>query len=224
MYVSPSSGDCDTGLDQSSPVMVSRRSLFRWQHPEVIENANRHEPEGLTHSANGSRANRADEQNSGRASGAMRKHRRGRACHSLITLCVASEPPVKATLRLACSLRSQRSALTGPGSDARADFRDEGMAGLVHSARGQPCQQFSLDTDRPSHGSPVRQHWEPLARPLAPERGVRIRARSHLSPRSGAGQLATWTRASRPELSSFALWALLEVRWLRLAALCPGAA
>src|SRR5208337_4719046 len=73
---------------------------------------------------------------------------------------------------------------------------------------------------RTEENSPVRQHWEPRARPLAPERGVRIRARSHLSPRSGAGQLATWTQGSRPGLSSFALWALLEVRWLRLAALC----
>ncbi len=40
--------------------------------------------------------------------------------------------------------------------------------------------------------------WEPRARPLAPERGVRIRARSHLSPRSGAGQLAPWAAILRP--------------------------
>jgi hypothetical protein len=153
MYVSPSSGDCAQGLDQSSPATVSGRSLFRWQHPEVIENANRHEPVGLTKSANGSRANRANEQIHGRASGAMTLHRRGRACHSLITRCVASAPPVKASLRLACSLRSQRSALTGPGSDA-GDPRDEGMAGFVHSARGHPVQLYSLDIDRPSHGSP----------------------------------------------------------------------
>ena len=137
MYVSPSSGDCAQWLDQNLPATVSGRSRFRWQHPKAIENANRHEPVGLNKSANGSRANRADEQNHGRASGAMKLHRRGRACHSLISLCVASAPPVKASLRLACSLRSQRSALTGPGSDA-GDSKDEGMAGFVHSARGQP--------------------------------------------------------------------------------------
>jgi len=155
MYVSPSSGDCAQGQDQNLPATVGGRSRFRWQHPKAIENANRHEPAGLTKSANGSRANRANEQNHGRASGAMKLHRRGRACHSLIGLCVASAPPVKASLRLACSLRSQRSALTGPGSDA-GDSRDEGMAGFVHSARGQPAtiQLYSLDIGRPSHGSP----------------------------------------------------------------------
>ena len=35
------------------------------------------------------------------------------ACHSLISHDLASEPPVKASLGLAGSLRSQRSALTG---------------------------------------------------------------------------------------------------------------
>jgi hypothetical protein len=143
MYVSPSSGDCARGLDQSLPATVSGRSLFRWQRPKVIENASRHEPVRLTKSANGSRANRANEQNHGRASGAMTFDRRRRACHSLISLCVASAPPVKASLRLACSLRSQRSALTGPGSDA-GDFRDEGMAGFVHSARDHPVNSIRL--------------------------------------------------------------------------------
>ena len=81
MYVSPSSGDCAQWLDQNLPATVSGRSRFRWQHPKAIENANRHEPVGLNKSANGSRANRADEQNHGRASGAMKLHRRGRAFH-----------------------------------------------------------------------------------------------------------------------------------------------
>jgi hypothetical protein len=118
MHVPPSSGDCAQGLDQSSPARARGRSRFRWQHPEVIENANRHEPKRLTKSANGSRANRADEQLGQKSSGVMTLHHRGPACHSLITHCLASAPPVKASLRLACSLRSQRSALTGPGSDA----------------------------------------------------------------------------------------------------------
>ena len=181
MYVSPSSGDCVQGLDQLLPATVRGRSSFRWQHPKVIENANRHEPVGLTKSANGSRANRANEQNHGRASGAMKLHRRGRACHSLITLCVASAPPVKASLRLACSLRSRRSALTEPGSDA-GDPRDEGMAGFVHSARGQPAtiQQDSLDIDRPSHGSPCvfrRRAVDSLAYPRS--QGLKPTARLH---------------------------------------------
>ena len=131
---------------------ASGRSRFRWQRPKVIENANVHEPAGLTESANGSQANRTNEPNHGRASGAMTFARRRRACHSLPTLCIASAPPVQAALRLACSLRSRRSAWTGPGSDA-GDPRDEGMAGFVHDARGHP-QLNSLDIDRPSHGSP----------------------------------------------------------------------
>ena len=112
------SGDCARGLDQASPTREKGRSLFRWQHPEVIENANRHEPQRLTESANGSKANRADGQRRQPSTRREKLHRRGRACHSLITHDVASEPPGKASLRLACSLRSLRSALTGPGSDA----------------------------------------------------------------------------------------------------------
>ena len=130
MHVPPRSGDCGPGLDPSAPVMASRRSLNRWQHPEVIENSNRYEPTRLTTSANGSRANRADEQTSGRASGAMRLHRRGRTCHSLVTHCVPSAtrqgfpsarllPPVAAL------------GLDGARLRCGADFQDEGMAGLV---------------------------------------------------------------------------------------------
>src|ERR1017187_4101308 len=38
---------------------------------------------------------------------------------------------------------------------------------------------------------------------LAPERGVRIRTRGHLSPRSGAGSLANWTQGCAPWASIF---------------------
>ncbi len=118
LYGSPSSGDCARGLDRRLPAPVCGRSLFRWQHPEVIENANRHEPTRLIHSANGSRANRANEQFGSEANRAMTVRRGSPACHSLVNQDAASAPPVKASLRLARSLRSQRSALTGPGSDA----------------------------------------------------------------------------------------------------------
>jgi hypothetical protein len=204
MHVPPSSGDCGPGLDPSAPVMASRRSLNRWQHPEVIENSNRHEPTRLTKSANGSRANRADEQMSGRASGAMRLHRRRRTCHSLVTHCVPSEPPVKASLRLACSLRSRRSALTGPGSDVGpiSEMR-EWQAWLFR--RRKTKTQFSLDTDRPSHGSPGREHWERREGQASPGTGRKNWRRVLLSPRSGACQLAMPTQGSRPGLFSFAL-------------------
>jgi len=145
MYVSPSSGDCAQWLDQNLPATVSGRSRFRWQHPKAIENANRHEPVGLNKSANGSRANRADEQNHGRASGAMKLHRRGRACHSLISLCVASAPPVKASLRLACSLRSQRSALTGPAPmQGIPEMREWQASFIPQEANRATIQQYSL--------------------------------------------------------------------------------
>lgn len=118
MHVPPSSGDCAQGLDQSPPATEGGRSRFRWQHPEVIENANRHEPKRLTKSADGSRANWADMQMASGANLWMQLHPCESACHSLITHGLASEPPVQAPLRLTCSLRSQRSALTGPSSDA----------------------------------------------------------------------------------------------------------
>ena len=172
-FVSPSSGDCDQGLDQSSPRTASGGSRFRWQRPKVIENANVHEPAGLTKSANGSQANRANEPNHGRASRARAFARRRHACHSLPALCTASAPPVQATLRLACSLRSRRSAWTGPGSDA-GDPRDEGMAGFAHCPRDHP-QLNSLDIDRPSHGSPC---W--ARRCVRPHN---MRRRRHLSSR-----------------------------------------
>lgn len=124
-HVPPSSGDCAPGLDPSSPRIGEREVVSRWQHPEVIENANMHEPTRLTKSANGSRANRADAaykmaaSDSSRANGATEIHLgRPAACHSLSRHGVAWEPPVKASLRLAGSLRSRRSALTGPGSQA----------------------------------------------------------------------------------------------------------
>jgi len=172
MHVPPSSGDCGPGLDPSAPVMASRRSLNRWQHPEVIENSNRHEPTRLTKSANGSRANQADEQMSGKASGVMRLHRRGRTCHSLVTHCVPSEPPVKASLRLACSLRSRRSALTGPGSDVGpiSEMR-EWQAWLFRWRETKT--QISLDTDQPSHGSPGREPCGTGSGTRQPRGGVR---------------------------------------------------
>ena len=173
MYVSPSSGDCAQWLDQNLPATVSGRSRFRWQHPKAIENANRHEPVGLNKSANGSRANRADEQNHGRASGAMKLHRRGRACHSLISLCVASAPPVKASLRLACSLRSRRSAWTGPGSDVGPISKmREWQAWLFRWRKTKT--QFSLDTDRPSHGSPGRTALGPGRQLTSPGTGRKM--------------------------------------------------
>ena len=173
MHVLPRSGDCGPGLDPSAPVMASRRSLNRWQHPEVIENSNRYEPTRLTTSANGSRANRADEQTSGRASGAMRLHRRGRTCHSLVTHCVPSEPPVKASLRLACSLRSRRSAWTGPGSDVGPISKmREWQAWLFRWRKTKT--QFSLDTDRPSHGSPGRTALGPGRQLTSPGTGRKM--------------------------------------------------
>jgi hypothetical protein len=129
MHVPPSSGDCGPGLDPSAPVMASRRSLNRWQHPKVIENSSRHEPTRLTTSANGSRANRADEQMSGRASGAMRLHRANLPFprHPLCSIEATRQgfpsarllPPVAAL------------GLDGARLRCGADFRDEGMAGLV---------------------------------------------------------------------------------------------
>jgi hypothetical protein len=117
-HVPPSSGDCARGLDQNLPTSGEWKVASRCQHPKVIENSNRHGPTWLIKSANGSRANRADDAWGSQENGVMTGHRRGPACHSLATNYVALEPPVKATLRLACSLRSQRSALTGPGSNA----------------------------------------------------------------------------------------------------------
>lgn len=154
MHVPPSSGDCGQGLDRALPATVSERSCFRWQHPEVIENANRHEPQRLIDSANGSKANRADGRRHKRGSGSMRVHEHHRACHSLLSHSVASEPPVKASLRLVCSLRSQRSALTGPGSDAGPiSGRRERQAWSFGHGTPTPT---ALDTNRPSHGSPWR--------------------------------------------------------------------
>ena len=117
MRVPPSSGDCARGLDRSLPAAASGRSIIRWQHPEVIENTSRHESQGLIQSANGSRANRADGSMKAKPQ-ADRSAPPNRACHSLVTQHAAPEPPVKAALRLACSLRSLRSALTGPDSGA----------------------------------------------------------------------------------------------------------
>jgi len=91
---------------------------------------------GAHKSANGSRANRADEQNHGRASGADEiTPPRARLPFTSSAL-VASAPPVKASLRLRLLPRVAALGLDGARLRCRG-FQDEGMAGF-RSFRKRP--------------------------------------------------------------------------------------
>ncbi len=180
-HVPPSSGDCGQGLDQSLPATVSGRSCFRWQHPEVIENANRHEPQWLTYSANGSRANRADESIGKGAGGAAKLPLpSGRlpwspplwrclgairpgfsSAHELPLVVARGRQPIRcrsasrwsARGPVLCSGRSKPKPFKEEKHNAEGcEFRPPPVGRPPEDEKGR--KKKVLDRERPSHGSP----------------------------------------------------------------------
>ena len=75
----------------------------------------------------------------------------------------------------------------GIGSPVRNAGERSRFCTTTHESIRRPRRSFRAQVRRTQELSPVRQRWDPRQDPLAPERGVRDRARAHRSPRSWAG-------------------------------------